>query len=910
MEFDSLGRPRKSYNPFYASTPTGAIPTGTKYTEVVSYDALGRTTNVRLQDNTTAITTFNGTTVTVTDQAGKQRRQLADALGRIVRVDEPDANGNLDVSSVPAQPTNYEYDGNDNLVKVIQTGNGVTQERKFKYDSLSRLTHERQVEANATLDDNGVKGAIAPTKWTKVLKYTTKSLLVDGYDARGVNTHFIYDGLNRVASVSFTDGTPNVTYTYDQARTGFFNNGALTRVETAPGDAVLRPDTPSTATEFDYDKMGRVVKHRNSIGSQSYNLEYGYNLAGQLTSEKYPSGKVVTMNYDANGRLASIADASRTYANNFQYQTNGGMLNAFNLGNGTSQTFAYNDRLQMTQQNLSRSSEVLQKYDYGYGQIDAAGNLDLTKNNGQLARIESYIGSSKQWTQKFSYDSIGRLSEAKEYRGDTNALSYKQKFDFDRFGNLYRKNASNPTTGQENPLPFTPIEEGDINKSNNRLTTNTIYDDAGNVIQDNKFRDLNYSYDANGRMVKAIKTNVPDALSVYDALGNRVATKLNDVWQFVIYDAFGRLVAEYGGLQATDEGGVKYMLQDWQGSTRAIVGQAGFVSARMDYQAFGEEIQAGVGKRTTAQGFGSSSNLRQKYGLTERDEATGLDHTWFRKNENQAGRWTSPDPYNGSMSLDDPQSFNRYSYVENQPTNFVDPSGLNMAGPNTRYFSNPMGVAYYVDGILSDARTAWGLLESGAGFIDFHSFGGDIFVRDEYTGGEHSYRYGQFIHYFSDRLDLPQPIRDFIRDNQGQIDRCVNFVFGQKADGTASNVANRIARQTLKNAPALNTNYTQFQLQGYTGKAHTQGTLGFETGDKNGTVYIARDSYLGLNVRGFLPTDEVIRTFIHEWGNILSYRNANGNASAFGDPNGIGKSYKDPDTGARFEKCVFGSVPF
>lgn len=70
--------------------------------------------------------------------------------------------------------------------------------------------------------------------------------------------------------------------------------------------------------------------------------------------------------------------------------------------------------------------------------------------------------------------------------------------------------------------------------------------------------------------------------------------------------------------------------------------------------------------------------MRQGYALTEKDDATGLDHTWFRKNENQAGRWTSPDPYNGSMSISDPQSFNRYSYVENEPTNFIDPSGLNM----------------------------------------------------------------------------------------------------------------------------------------------------------------------------------------------------------------------------------------
>ncbi len=297
VEFDKLGRAIRSYNPFYASTPTGAIPTNTKFTEVTGYDALGRTTNVTLQDNTTVSTTFgttpvgtNKTFVSVTDQAGKQRRQIADSLGRVVRVDEPDLSGNLGAVDAPNQPTSYEYDANDNLKKVIQSDGTVTQERLFKYDSLSRLTHEKQVEADATLNDAGVK-VTSGGLWTKVLKYNTDGLVTDGYDARGINTHFGYDTLNRISSVTYSDGTPTVTYTYDQARTGFYNKGALTRVETADG-GTLRPDTPSTASEFDYDKMGRVVNHRQSIGTQIYTLEYGYNLAGQLISEKYPSGRL------------------------------------------------------------------------------------------------------------------------------------------------------------------------------------------------------------------------------------------------------------------------------------------------------------------------------------------------------------------------------------------------------------------------------------------------------------------------------------------------------------------------------------------------------------------------------------------------------------------------------------------
>lgn len=690
VEFDKLGRSVKSYNPFYASTPTGAIPAGTKYTEVLGHDALGRTTSVQLQDNTiisteysdinTTPSGFNKTFVTITDQAGKKRRRVADSLGRIVRVDEPDLNGNLGAVNSPNQPTIYEYDSNDNLAKVTQSDGTVTQERLFKYDSLSRLTHEKHVEADATLNDAGVK-VTSGGLWTKVLKYDSHGLLTESINSLGVKTNVGYDSLNRVSSITFTGETgyqtPAVNYTYDEERSGFYNRGQLTKITTAAVTGTQA--TPATEQVYDFDKMGRVVKHQQKIASQSYLLEYGYNLAGQLVSNKYPSGRIINTGYDANGRLSTVGETQRTYLSGvlFNSQT---LPSQMSFGNGTNQSFGFNDRLQMTLQELKRDSEVLQKYNYGYGQIDINGNLDTTKNNGQLARIESYIGTNKQWTQKFKYDSIGRLSETEEKRGDTNALSYKQKFDFDRFGNLYRKSVSNPTTGQENPLPYTTIEDSDIDRDKNRFTsaTGTTYNEAGQVIMDNKFRLMSFGYDANGRMVKASRENQPDALSVYDSLGNRVAQKVNDVWQFVIYDAFGNIVAEYGGMTSSGEGGIKYALSDWQGSVRAVLNNSGFVQSRTDYQSFGEEIQSGVGLRTATSGFDSGINTRRGYGSTENDDSTGLNHTWFRKYENGAGRWTSPDPYNGSINIDNPQSFNRFSYVENQPTNFVDPSGLQL----------------------------------------------------------------------------------------------------------------------------------------------------------------------------------------------------------------------------------------
>ena len=301
-------------------------------------------------------------------------------------------------------------------------------------------------------------------------------------------------------------------------------------------------------------------------------------------------------------------------------------------------------------------------------------------------------------------------------------------FDFDRFGNMYRKASSNPTTGQENPLPYTQIEESDISKSTNRLATGTTYDEAGQVVNDAKFRSMGFGYDANGRMIKATKPNTPDAATVYDALGNRVATKINDVWTFVIYDAFGKLVAEYGGLAGTDDGGVRYVMQDWQGSPRAVVSNTGNVQSRSDFTAFGEEIQSGIGLRTSAQGYGVSNQSRQGYGLTEKDDSSGLNHTWFRKNENRAGRWTSADPYKGSMSPGDPQSFNRYSYVGNEPTNFIDPSGLltcTVYIEGVAWFSGPWSELWPLNrGDSSFARVDCGNGGGGGGFVPDSRGGG------------------------------------------------------------------------------------------------------------------------------------------------------------------------------------------
>ena len=52
------------------------------------------------------------------------------------------------------------------------------------------------------------------------------------------------------------------------------------------------------------------------------------------------------------------------------------------------------------------------------------------------------------------------------------------------------------------------------------------------------------------------------------------------------------------------------------------------------------------------------------------------DESLFRRYHGWWSRFAHPDPYDGSYNFSDPQSLNRYAYVQNDPVNFADPSGL------------------------------------------------------------------------------------------------------------------------------------------------------------------------------------------------------------------------------------------
>ena len=142
-----------------------------------------------------------------------------------------------------------------------------------------------------------------------------------------------------------------------------------------------------------------------------------------------------------------------------------------------------------------------------------------------------------------------------------------------------------------------------------------------------------------------------------------------------VYSA-GKLVAEYS-TRPSQTPSVSYTTTDHLGSPRIITDQLGQVKARRDFMPFGEELFINIGARSTDLKYGSSAdNVRQKFTGYQKDDETGLDFAEARMYENRHGRFTAVDPLLASGNSANPQTFNRYVYVTNNPIFLTDPLGL------------------------------------------------------------------------------------------------------------------------------------------------------------------------------------------------------------------------------------------
>jgi RHS repeat-associated protein len=143
----------------------------------------------------------------------------------------------------------------------------------------------------------------------------------------------------------------------------------------------------------------------------------------------------------------------------------------------------------------------------------------------------------------------------------------------------------------------------------------------------------------------------------------------------------GLALTLYGGRASLDRvgkaavGGPQWLVADQLGTPRMIADKTGSLPGikRHDYLPFGEELGAGVGGRTTGQGYSVADGVRQKLSGKERDSESGLDFFASRYYSAAMGRFTSPDSFGGRVV--NPQTLNLYAYVRNNPLKYIDPTG-------------------------------------------------------------------------------------------------------------------------------------------------------------------------------------------------------------------------------------------
>jgi RHS repeat-associated protein len=615
QSYDAMGRVSQTSNPYRAGD--ALLWTTTQY------DALSRPTFVTTPDNAVVSTSYSGSTVTVIDQAGKDRQSRTDALGRLTQVIEDPGAGGLNYQ------TAYGYDVLDDLITVTQ---GI-QSRSFVYDSLKRLT-----------------SATNPESGTLSYQYDAAGNLTQKIDARGVVISYGYDSLNRATSRSYNDGTPSVTYTYDSPGIAYAK-GRLTSLSSSV-----------SATNYTaFDALGHATSSQQITDAQTYTLGYTYNLAGALISEVYPSGRTISTAYDTAGRITSVAgqksgEPAKTYASALSYTAHGA-VRQIQLGNGLWEHTLFNSRLQPTEIGLGTSSTDSSKLQLSY-------TYGTTTNNGNV-QMQTISMPGLQLTQSYIYDSLNRLQSAQE----NNGASWRQTFLYDRYGNRNFDVAN--TTQAMVGLNLA------IDQSTNRYSSgqgSILYDAAGNLTRD--FQGHTFSFDAENHQSSY---DNGAATYAYDPDGRRVKKLTGTIAAIYIYDIKGQLVAEYtpsyGSSSQGNSSQLSYLTPDSLGTPRVITDSTGTVKSRHDDLPFGEEITASVGGRTASQGY-VADELRQKFTGKERDNETGLDFFGARYYANTQGRFTSADQLLSSGTVYDPQSWNRYSYTINNPLKYTDPFGL------------------------------------------------------------------------------------------------------------------------------------------------------------------------------------------------------------------------------------------
>jgi RHS repeat-associated protein len=378
-------------------------------------------------------------------------------------------------------------------------------------------------------------------------------------------------------------------------------------------------------------------------------VEYGYDLAGNRTRLVYPGGEVVTYTYDADNRLVQIEDWDGGLT---RYAYEAGRLTAATLPNAVQTTYEHDAANRLTQiAHRNAGDDLLARYVYlldGVGNWVQATETISTPGQGLVTTAITY-----------TYDSLYRLSEADYSSGE------RFEYAYDAVGNRMIYTA---TVAGTNVITY-------LYDTTNRLVNvdgvDYTWDDLGRLENDGTYT---YSWDGAGRLITATDGIMTLAYR-YDGDGNRLARSVNGTSTTYTLDvalALPEVIVAFDGDTtwylhlphsiATDDGTAwTYNAADGLGSVRQRLDESGQIDGELSYRPFGSPLVGDSG---------------DPYGFTGEWWEAEIESLYLRARylQVETGRFISPDPWLGDYQR--PMSLNRWIYVEGNPINRKDPSGL------------------------------------------------------------------------------------------------------------------------------------------------------------------------------------------------------------------------------------------
>ncbi len=522
-----------------------------------------------------------------------------------------------EVNGATSYFTNYFYDAADSLIKVTNAAGHNTHN---VYDFLGRKV--AMCDPNmGTLSSLTICTTATPGAW--VYTYNIAGDMLTQKDAKIQTLTFTYDLLGR--PLTKQQGTTSlVTWTYDDVAV-LYSKGRVTQIV-----------DQAMTTKFVYDQLGRTTQTQRLQLGVWKTMAQSYDALSRITSETFPDSEVVTYGYNSAGWLNSVPG----YVNDIQYNSRG-QKTSLTYGNGLVTTWTHNaTNFRVTNRTTSSNQQNLT---YAY---DPNGNV--------TAITDSLFTGSRS----FTYDDLGRMITGNGTFG-VNQAQTSCSYTYSSIGNLTNKCGAVLSYGDANhPSAVT---------NHSTLAKNYTYDANGNMLTrgsqtlawtiDNRVASVtlgasttSMEYDYSGMRVK--KT-APAGVTLYPFMGyeidpNGVVTKF---------------IRAGGESIASKKGTAKYFYHnDHLGSVNMVTDITGMRVQLNEYDPWGAVSRA-------------SGNVDPDTRFTGQklDPETGLYFYNGRYYDNEIGRFISADPF--IQTPFDPQNLNRYSYVINNPQNYVDPDG-------------------------------------------------------------------------------------------------------------------------------------------------------------------------------------------------------------------------------------------